>query len=290
MNVGILVTNYNTWDLTSKCIENCLKYADASIDQFVVVDDCSTEQFENQFKQITLIKNPVNIGLVRSLNKGIRTLSADLIFIFDSDAWPLEKFVLTAQKYFIDNPKIGIATFETQNASGTSFASYEAEPNALSLVLGQQLYSRYQKYFPASASNITVYTCAMIIRKKVLEQVGGFDENYDWLELDHDICMSAKKLGWTIGVVPLKAFHKGSGTPQNVAARVIRFYENRLKLLRKFNKYPVGELLNTLIIMRLAVEYIIINTLGRLRYKKNDITDKLFSRSSLIRRFIKGSI
>ncbi|MDR3697541.1 glycosyltransferase [Mucilaginibacter sp.] len=290
MQVGILVTNYNTWDLTSKCIENCLNYADTFIDQFVVVDDCSTVQFENQFKQITLIKNPANAGLAHSLNKGIFTLNTELIFIFDSDAWPLENFIIKTQQYFFSNPKIGIATFETENLSGKRSASYETEPGAISLVLGQQLYSRYQKYFTRRTSDITVYTCAMVIRKKVIEQVGGFDENYDWLELDHDICMSAKRKGWEIGVMPLRAFHKGSGTAQEVSERVIRYYENRLKLLRKFNKYPVGKLLNTLIIIRLSFEYFAINTIGRIKYNKKTIADKSFSRSSLVKRFLNGSI
>jgi GT2 family glycosyltransferase len=290
MSIGILVTNYNTWSLTSKCVEHCLKYADTTMDQFVVVDDCSIEQFDNQFKEVKLIRNTSNSGLVRSLNIGLSYLNTKLIFIFDSDAWPLENYSSKAIEYFHSNPEVGIATFQTENSDGVPSLSYESEPNAISLLLGQRLYSYYQKYFLKGSNNITVYTCAMVIRKEVIEQVGGFDENYDWLELDHDICMSATRKGWKIGILPIRAFHKGSGTAQRVSHRVIRFYKNRIKLLRKFNKYPAEKLFNTLIILRLSSEYIFLKTFGWFKYNKAVLEDKLFSRSELIKLFIKKEI
>jgi GT2 family glycosyltransferase len=66
MTVGLITTNYNTTELTSKCISNCLQYADDNIDQFTVVDDCSTELFENTFKGVQLLRNPQNMGLIKA--------------------------------------------------------------------------------------------------------------------------------------------------------------------------------------------------------------------------------
>jgi GT2 family glycosyltransferase len=290
MTAGILITNYNTWTLTSESIQNCLKFADEKIDQFIVVDDCSTEPLVNTFSEIKLIRNIVNKGLVKSLNVGLQELDTDLIFIFDSDAWPLEEYIIKTKQYFLDNPSVGIAAFETENAQGEKIASAEPEPDAASLVLGQQLHTYYQKIFNKNPSVITVYTCAMVIRKEVLAQIGGFDENYDWLELDHDLCMSAIRKGWKIGVMPLRAFHKGSGTPQKVSHRVVRFYKNRLRLLKKFNKYPLGRLLDLLIVSRLSIEYALINTIGRIKYNSEKRQDKTASRSTLIKQFIKKEI
>lgn len=290
MTLGLLTTNYNTWEMSSQCIRHCLNFADDIIDQFVVVDDCSTQKFVNEFSSITLIQNNENIGLVKSLNVGINHLDTDLIIIFDSDAWPLEKYIKAVKSYFEQNPAIGIAAFQTQNFDGRPTASSEPEPNALSLILGQKLHGYYQKIFEQNPSEITLYTCAMILRKEVIQQVGGFDESYDWLELDHDICMSAIRKGWKMGIIPVKAFHKGSGTPQKVGKRVIRFYKNRIKLLRKFNKYPYERLLNALIIGRLSFEFLLINSIGRLKYPREVRKDKSISRYELIRLFVAGNI
>jgi GT2 family glycosyltransferase len=290
MTVGVITTNYNTWALTSTCIEHCLKYADDTIDQFVVVDDHSTEPFINNFDHVQLIRNEQNFGLVKSLNRGLASVDTDLVILFDSDAWPLENYILKTKQYFRDNPKVGIAAYQTENASGKPAVAYEAEPDAMSIVLGQKLHGYYQKLFNNNPKQITVYTCAMVLRKEVIEQVGGFDESYDWLELDHDICMSAIRKGWDIGIIPVRAFHKGSGTPQRVSKRVIRFYQNRMKLLKKFKKYPAAPLLNTFILSRLMLEYFSINTLGRLKMSKEIREDKSYSRSQLISMFVKGQI
>src|SRR5690349_5603516 len=118
MTVGILTTNYNTAELTSRCISNCLRYADDQIDQFTVVDDCSTEIFENSFNEVQLLRNTENVGLVRSLNKGLKVTGTDLIILFDSDAWPLEGYILKTKKFFEDNPEVGIAAYQTENAGG----------------------------------------------------------------------------------------------------------------------------------------------------------------------------
>ena len=290
MTVGLLITNYNTWTLTSQCIENCIKYADDTIDQFVVVDDCSTEPFGNQFPEVTVIKHKENKGLVKSLNTGLAALHTDLIIIFDSDAWPLEPFIKKTKAYFSEHTKTGVAAYDTQRLDGTPAVSYEAEPDAMSLVLGQQLHARYVKLFQGRPKKITVYTCAMIIRKRVAEEIGGFDETYDWLDLDHDICMSAMQKGWKIGIVPVKAIHKGSGTPQKVSRRVIRSYQNRMKLLKKFGKYPAVPLLNSLVIGRLTIEWLFLQSVGRLKYSKEKFEDKIASRNALLGMFINGKI
>ncbi len=290
MKTGLLITNYNTWAMTSQAIENCLKHIDAPVEQFIVVDDGSTEPFENQFgDKITLIKNSENQGLIRTLNKGLGLLNTELIVVFDSDAWPLEDFVVKVNQYFENNPEVGIATFLTVNAAGEPSASYEAEPKALSLLLGQGLYQRYQDTFFANPKNITVYSCAMAVRKKVLDEIGNFDENYDWIELDHDLCMRASRAGWKIGIMPLKAFHKGSGTPQKVSHRVIRFYKNRWYLLKKFNKVKLTSPFLSLVCMRLSVEYLLIRALGKVYFKDQEVVDdKAHSRKELIKYFIKS--
>lgn len=290
MTIGILTTNYNTWQLSSECIRHCLHHADDVIDQFVVVDDCSTEDFSNDIDAITLIRNPYNLGLIKSLNRGLQALSTDLVLIFDSDAWPLEAYIKKTKAYFDEHPEVGIAVYQTQRADGKPAVSFEPEPDAMSVVLGQQLHGRYQRLFNKNPKKLTLYTCAMVLRKEVIEQVGGFDEGYDWLELDHDICMSAARQGWKMGVIPVKAVHHGSGTPQKVAKRVIRFYKNRIKLLKKFGKYPLSPLLNALIVGRLSIEYVFINTIGRLKFSKEIREDKSFSRSELIKMFVSGKI
>jgi GT2 family glycosyltransferase len=287
MSIGILITNYNTWGMTCRAIENCLRYADSPVQKFVVVDDNSTESFENSFgDKIDLVKNEKNLGLTRSLNKGLAILQTDLVIIFDSDAWPLENYVSQVKAYFNRYPETGIAAFSTENTDGQPSAAYEAEPGAMSIILGQKLHEIYRKLLGKKNTAITVYTCAIVIRRAVLEQIGNFDEHYDWLELDNDFCMRATRSGWNIGVMPIKAFHKGSGTAQKVSHRVIRFHKNRWYLLTKFKKIKYKNPVAVLICTRLSLEYVAILLGGILYYRKMEIVkDKLLSRQQLLKYF-----
>jgi GT2 family glycosyltransferase len=286
MTLGILVTNYNTWELTSQCIKKCVEYAEDPFDQFLVVDDFSSEVPGCFPAEIKLIRNKRNLGLIRSLNKGLKNIDSDLILLLDSDAWPLENYVKDIKKFFQENPKVGIATFKTFNSVGIASASFEAEPGVLSLILGQQLYQWYLNYFVKNPKHFNVFTCAMVLRKEVLEDIGLFDKNFDWLELDHDICMRASRRGWEIGVMPLKAFHKGSGTPQKVSHRVIRFYRNRWYLLKKFDKIRMPFLVACIICLRLGFEFFLIWTLGAIYYRDIEVVmDKANSRKEIIKYF-----
>ncbi|MCY2687951.1 glycosyltransferase family 2 protein [Salinimicrobium sp. TH3] len=291
MSLGLLVTNYNTAALTTSCIEHSLKYADAPIDQFVVIDDCSTEDYSFNFKEVEVIRNSRNLGLIKTLNRGLKNMHTDLILILDSDAWPLEDYVSGVKSYFNDNPEVGIATFQTVNSKGLASASYEAEPGALSLLLGQQLYRLYLNKILRNPRRINVFTCAMVVRKQVIKEIGNFDENFDWLELDHDLCMRATRKGWKIAVMPIRAFHKGSGTPQKVSDRVIRFYKNRWYLLKKFGKIDPAFVLVGAISFRLALEFILIWTIGFFYYRNlEEIKDKGNSRKALINYFLWNSL
>lgn len=286
MTAGILITNYNTWALTSQSIINCLKHADLPVAQFVVVDDCSVEPVGHLNPEVQLLRNEQNLGLIRSLNKGLRHLHTDLVFIFDSDAWPLENYLSKAVAYFQENPQVGIATFQTENANGEASPSFEAEPGALSLLLGQQLYQRYLNRFCKKPENINVFTCAMVVRRQVLDEVGYFDENFDWLELDHDFCMRATRQGWRIGVMPIRAMHKGSGTPQLVSHRVIRFYKNRWYLLQKYNKVKYKSFYACAVCLRLSLELLLIWIFGKVYFQdKLVVQDKFSSRKAILKYF-----
>ena len=284
MSIGILITNYNTWSMTSEAIQHCFTYAGTDSIHVTVVDDASTEVFNNQFgESIRLIRQEKNQGLIKSLNLGLTSINTELICIFDSDAWPLEPFTEGVKDYFKNNPSVGIAAFKTEDIHGFPNASFEAEPGIMSLVLGQKLYQYYQKVFLSKPKAITVYTCAMVIRKQVLEEIGLFDENFDWLELDHDICMRAIRKGWGIGILPLRAFHKGSGTPQKVSHRVVRFYKNRWYLLSKFNKVKSPVIAKQLILARIQSERMMLSTFGKLLFKNKDVwDDKIQGRKDLI--------
>lgn len=282
--LGVVVTNYDTRELTARCLEGVLAHR-AGIDRILVVDDASPEgPPASPDPAVEVRANPENLGLVRSLNLGIRGVGTDLVVLFDSDARPLEPFAARVRERFAADPRLAVLGFATVDASGRPAGSHEGEPDLWSLLLGQRLHARYERLRRPKAE-LCVYTCAMALRRSAFDEVGGFDEAFDWLDLDHDLCMSARRAGWRVVHEPeLVAFHQGSGAPQRVSHRVRRFYRNRWLLLRKHGKIRHPGPVRILVVARLAAELALLRLLGPLFVRDPAVrADKLAGRKALVR-------
>jgi GT2 family glycosyltransferase len=285
MTISVVITNYNSWDIALNCIEAHLKYAGNTIEKVLLVDDCSTEKYEGPLDpRVEVIRNKKNLGFVKSVNVGFRHADTDIVVLFDADAAPLMDYSSIIKDEFIQNPSLGVIGFTTLDKNNRISGSSEIEPGVLSLILGQKMYHLYQKYFSASSDNIVVYSCTMAVRKKAFESVGGFDENFDWLDPDNDFCMSVRKKGWRIRYSDrIKAFHEGGGTPQIVSQRVLRFYKNRWYLLRKHGKIKKVGWIRMIILSRLRLEYLYLRFFGRLMFREPEVyEDKLTGRNKII--------
>ena len=89
MDVSIIIVNYNTYVLTSNCIQSII---DKTIDityEIIVVDNSSTdnsnEWFEKDNLPFTLIKNNKNIGFGGACNIGLDCANGKYSFFLNSD-------------------------------------------------------------------------------------------------------------------------------------------------------------------------------------------------------------
>jgi GT2 family glycosyltransferase len=286
--VGVVVTNYETWDLTRRCLERVLALA-GELRDVVVVDDHSTASApEGLPERVRLFVNPRNLGLVRSLNLGIRAVDADVVVLFDSDAHPLTDFAEPVLRRFAAEPGLAILGFATVDENGRPTGSAEPAPGVAGFVLGQRLQARLQRFLDRGEP-LCVFTCAMAVRKAAFEALGGFDEDFDWLDLDLDLCMRAHRAGWRVDAAPeIVAFHKGSGAPQTASQRVVRFHKSRWLLLRKSGKIRRPRLVRALVLTRLRLEILLLRLascrlFARGQELANNAADKLEGRRAALR-------
>jgi GT2 family glycosyltransferase len=287
--LGVVLTTWETWDLAARCVDAVLASGVAGRDVLVVDDASSQPAPDGLARRVRVLRNPENLGLVRSLNLGIRAVDAEVVAVFDSDARPLSGFPEAVLRRFDGDPRLGILGFKTVDSAGRETGSHEPEPGVASLVLGQRLHGLARRFahFDGrhNASPPCVFSCAMALRKQAFDDLGGFDEQFDWLDLDLDLCMRAHRSAWKVEHAPeIVAFHEGSGAPQATRQRVLRVYQNRWRLLRKFGKVRRPHLVRALVGARLGLELAALQLAGPFLIRDRErLADKLAGRRALLR-------
>ena len=104
-----------------------------------------------------------------------------------------------------------------------------------------------------------VVGAALLSRREVLDQVGGFDEGYFMYSEELDWCRRAAGAGWQTVYLPeaLIVHYEGKSSEQAVAARHIRFQTSKLRYFRKHHGRPAAEALRIFILASFAGEWLL---------------------------------
>jgi hypothetical protein len=90
-----------------------------------------------------------------------------------------------------------------------------------------------------------VQGAALLLRREVIEEVGGFDEDFFMYSEELDWCRRIKEAGWRIVYLPKARIvhHEGKSSEQVVPARHIYFQSSKVHYARKYHGALVAELL-----------------------------------------------
>ena len=169
MKFSIIMSIHNGNFFLSKSIKSVLNqtYTDY---EFIIIDDASEDnslEIMNKYalkdKRIKIIKNKINIGLTKSLNKGISIAQGDFIVRQDGDDFFLPNHLEKLLFFFNNNPEYafcGVNGFSLQNKKNLIhfFKFNDIKKNLL-----------LKNCFNHSGT---------VIRKQIFEKFGKYDETY----------------------------------------------------------------------------------------------------------------
>ncbi|BBM84879.1 glycosyltransferase family 2 protein [Candidatus Uabimicrobium amorphum] len=286
LSIAVLITNYNTWEFTHRCVEKIYEYGVDRIEKIVIVDDASTHTCQKEFpSMVEVVRNEKNCGYVASVNIGMQYIREDLVVLLDSDAYPVMNIFETLTQNFVEDPSLGAMSLHLVDEKGQVTGNHERVPNCWGLILGQKIYGKLRGKRKENAPFVC-YSCGVVIRREAFFSIDGFDESFDFLDGDIDFFMRLRLKGWRLKISnDLRVFHVGGGSPQSTAKRVLRFYRNRYKFLDKHKLLPTKYILHPILFLRHLAEYILLCSLGIFLYKDREILkDKKKSRKLLLKK------
>ena len=196
-NICIVIVNYNTGILLTRCLDSIRKEKDDNC-RIIVVDngsvDGSLDLLRADFPEIELIANTENLGFAAANNQAIKQCTEELLFFLNPDT-ELENGCLKAIRKFMDaHPKVGLAGPAIINRNGSSHPAVEYR------YPGSRYGGRQFDDLPGKIA--WILGAALVARSSVVGAIGGFDTRFFLYAEDIDLCLAVRKEGWQLAQIP----------------------------------------------------------------------------------------
>lgn len=213
MDLSIIILNWNTRDLLEKCLRSLECPQPAITFEVIVVDnaseDDSRDMVAREFPQFQLVFNKKNLGFGAGNNVAIPQSQGRYVLFLNSDTIVMDGALTALVRFGDAHPDIGVIGPKLLNGDGSLQYSCRRFPNLAAgffrntplgrLFPNNRFASDYlmQDWDHATPRDVDwVSGAALMIRREVLDVIGGFDEEYYMYCEDVDLCRRA-------GLVPL---------------------------------------------------------------------------------------
>jgi GT2 family glycosyltransferase/glycosyltransferase involved in cell wall biosynthesis len=211
-NVAVVIPVYNNAAVTASCLASLRKNT-MSPHQVVVIDNGSAEDiaYDADQNNYAVIRNPSNMGFAYACNQGIAGTYGDFVVILNNDTIVTPGWLERLLWHMQDDETIAIAGPSTNFASTIQQikGAYDSEKNLYNF--SEDVYRKNQH--KALEVEKVVGVC-MLVRRRVLEEIGLFDTRYGLGNYeDDDICLRARLAGYkVVWAKDVFIHHRGSKT------------------------------------------------------------------------------
>lgn len=248
-SVSVVVLNYNGWTDTVECVKS-LRASTYRQMGIIVVDNGSTDDSEVQLRSfldplhIPLLQTGSNLGVAGGNNHGIRDAlqrGAELIFILNNDLTVAPDFLEHLIRVAMSQERVGAVGPKILYADEPEYIWDAGDGMNPWLARTPPLCANK----PAAAFVGTweveaLIGCALLVKRKVFEDLGMFDERYFFQCEDLEFSYRLKKAGWCQKVsMDSRVYHKVSRTVSPTSYD--RWYyatRNRLLFIRENLSLP----------------------------------------------------
>lgn len=233
VDLSIIILSFNTRELLGKCLQSVKKAEKGDYQvEIIVVDnaseDGSPKMVKKDFSWVRLIESRTNLGYASGNNLGLKKAKGEYVLFLNSDTEIRSDALTEMIKFMEKNPKLGASTPKTMLFSGgmdpdchrgfpTPWASISYFLGLEKLFPKSRLFGQYHKFYLDLNKIHEIdagFGTFMFIRKKALEQAGGWDDSYFFYGEDLDLFYRIKEAGWKVMFYPepLVAHHKGASS------------------------------------------------------------------------------
>lgn len=247
--ISVVVITRNTRDLLLGLLRSVHQDRNvlAETEEIIVVDngssDGTAEAVGHEFREVQVIRNEGNAGFAAAVNQAWRKARGEMILLLNSDTRLIKGELLPLIRFMVENPSVGVAgpalVYEDM-APQRSFASIpsliqEIVPRFLLELLSPDRHGGKTWGSREPEPVDSLIGAALVIRRRVLEAVGGFDERFFFFLEETDFCKRVRQSGSQVIFFPSARIvhYQGKTVGANWAKGRIEYNISLDKFIRK---------------------------------------------------------
>lgn len=242
--ITVVVVNWNR----AAMLRECLQSLEIQVNgegcrwplEVIVVDNGSTDGsvalVRNEFPDVVLVRNEINLGYCQANNQGIAAAKGEFIALLNNDAAAEPLWIEQLQAAFQASPEIGMAASKIVTWDDPGLidkAGHLIFPDGQNR--GRGTGERDRGQYEKVEEVLWPDGCAAMYRKTMLDQIGGFDEDLFAYGDDAELGLRARIAGWKCLYMPgaVVRHRRGSTMGQGNPERVRLIERNRILLAAK---------------------------------------------------------
>lgn len=279
MSVVISVVSYNRKDLLEECLNGLTdqKY-NHKVDIWVVDNaskDDSADLVEKKFPKVNLIKNQKNVGFAKAHNQVIKSTDNDLVILLNPDTTVPRGAIDEAIDFINGNQNYGIASCKLIYPDGKLQSNGGDLPFGMALIAwlfnlesfgSFPNFHRLDKdYYKKPHEVGWVGGTFMVIKRDLINKIGGLDEKIFMYFEDTDYCYRAQKAGFKTMLNPtIVVEHISGASSDNPSLRQwTGEYQGLVYFYRKHFGLLASLLIKLLSLVSIFLRIIAFSLLGR---------------------------
>lgn len=264
IRLSIIIVNYNTYSLTKQTIDSVINQCNSFKYEILLIDNASTDGSIRQLKEdfidqqdfIHIIENNANLGFGKANNIGMKASWGDYILLLNSDTVVVDDCLEKCLDYIEQNEMIGVLGCKVVLGDGSlDHACKRGFPTPKAslyyfLKLDKKNPKKYGLYDALHLGEDEVgevdalMGAFMLMPRKVLDEVGLFDEDYFMYGEDIDLCYRIKSAGYKVLYYPeARIIHYKGGSSKKRRTKVIYDFHHAMWIFYRkhyYKKYNFG--------------------------------------------------
>ncbi len=253
MKLSVIIVNYNVEHFLEQCLYSVRRALQHVEGEVIVVDnnsiDGSMRMVKKKFPEVKLIENKDNKGFSKANNQGIRIAAGEYILLLNPDTVVEDDTFSSVVGFMDEHTDAGALGVKMVDGSGKflpeSKRGLPTPEAAFYKMFGlSKLFprsKRFSKYHLGHLDENEVHEVEilagafMLIRKKVLDEIGLLDETFFMYGEDIDLSYRVIKAGYKNYYFPKTRIihYKGESTKKSSVNYVLVFYNAMVIFARK---------------------------------------------------------